>query len=51
MSTKNFDAKDDQTRERFESALAELDERLKSWTEAIRESERLSAEDFAVRVF
>jgi hypothetical protein len=45
-----FAANDDETRQRFEQALTELDEKLKPWTDAIHESEQLSEEDFAVRI-
>jgi DNA-binding transcriptional regulator YiaG len=45
-----FAANDNKTRERFEQALTNLDEKLKPWTDAIRDSEQLSEEDFAIRI-
>jgi len=41
---------DAETRRRFEEALAKLDEDFKPWTDSIRESERLSEDDFAIRI-
>jgi hypothetical protein len=41
---------DAEARERFEKALRELDAEFKPWTDAIQESERLSEDDFAIRI-
>jgi hypothetical protein len=45
-----FAANDAQTRQRFEEELAVLDEELKPWTDAIQESERLTENDFSIRI-
>jgi hypothetical protein len=37
-------------RQKFERALDELDKEYKTWTDAIHKSERLSEDDFAIRI-
>jgi hypothetical protein len=37
-------------RGKFEKALGQLDEEFKVWTDTIHESERLSEDDFAIRI-
>jgi hypothetical protein len=46
----DFAANDEKTRERFQRALTELDGKLKPWTDAIHDSERLSEKDFVIRI-
>jgi len=37
-------------RQEFEKTLGELDKEFKDWTDTIHESERLSEDDFAIRI-
>ena len=49
-NSQGFAANDEQTRQRFEQELAILDEELKPWTDAINQSERLTENDFSIRI-
>lgn len=50
VSIKKLDLRNNEARAKFEQILSDVDKKFKPVTKAIRDSQRLSKEDFAVRI-
>ena len=50
ISIKDFDLRDDDSRSAFDRIVSEVDKKFKRVTDPIRDSQRLSKDDFAIRI-